>query len=48
MVWIIILKGRDTWKYIKPESPCNKGEIRCSFHWFNISIGWQQGLEVAK
>jgi hypothetical protein len=44
MVWLMFRKDNVDyfWKYIKPDLPCNKGEINISFLRFLLTIGWKK------
>lgn len=41
MIWLLVQRGPCDWRYIRAEPPCHKGEIRASFRWLNITVGWQ-------
>ena len=43
-MWIMLLPP-GSFRYIKAEPPCWKGEVILSFHWFAICIGWQRGIK---
>ena len=47
MLWLMILKGPRDWQFIKAEGPCWKGEIRASFRWFSVVLGWQAAARAA-
>lgn len=42
MLWLMLLRGSGDWRFIKAEPPCWKGEIRASFRWFKLVLGWQR------
>lgn len=40
MIWAIFQRGPGGWRYIKAEPPCRKGELRMSFRWVSVTVGW--------
>lgn len=42
MTWLILQSGPGEWRYLNAGPPCNKGEVRASFRWFNLTLGWER------
>jgi hypothetical protein len=40
--WLMVNDDRGDWRFIRAEAPCWKGELRMSFRWFRVVIGWQR------
>lgn len=52
MIWLMVTKNNDRrcW-FIKPESPCYKGEVGCCLFGLSFTLGWglkdkEGGLDV--
>jgi hypothetical protein len=41
-MWLLLQTGPTPWRYIPAEPPCQKGELRVSFRWFHVVLGWQK------
>jgi hypothetical protein len=44
--WVICLRGRGVWRYIRAEAPCFKGEVQISLTWISLVIGWQRPADT--
>jgi len=55
MIWAILQRGKGTFRFVRAEPPCLKGEISLPLLWWTLCIGWskktveaEHGSKVAK